>query len=240
MSVLPKWHNGRVCIPWWYGLGYPIIWCLFGVGIGIRAGENMMDISNASALALIILAVIGSVVYFVFYAVSKYREQRAQAEELKAEIVASGRDPSDASALTVKERWEINKCQKFDKIFLIADILGILVSAGGAIAVIYFYGLAAGRIPDDWQTVGTAAFFGGLIGAWFINETLVKTAAKGEWSKKAAEAFRTVRPIIEDAINQAASRKDELVAKFMAQGFSKKEAEQYAKDVIVDEMKKQA
>ena len=199
-----------------------------------------MDISVASALALTILAVIGSGFYFVFYGISKYREQKAQAEELKAEIVASGRDPSDASALTVKERWEIQKCQKFDKIFLIADILGVLISAGGAIAVIYFYGLAAGRIPDDWQTVGTAAFFGGVIGAWFVNETLVKTAAKGEWSKKAAEAFRTVRPIIEDAINQAASRKDELVAKFMAQGFSKKEAEQYAKDVIVDEMKKQA
>ena len=199
-----------------------------------------MDISVASALALTILAVIGSGFYFVFYGISKYREQKAQAEELKAEIVASGRDPSDASALTVKERWEIQKCQKFDKIFLIADVLGILISAGGAIAVIYFYGLAAGRIPDDWQTVGTAAFFGGVIGAWFVNETLVKTAAKGEWSKKAAEAFRTVRPIIEDAINQAASRKDELVAKFMAQGFSKKEAEQYAKDVIVDEMKKQA
>jgi len=200
----------------------------------------MMDISTASALALTILALIGSVFYFVFYAVSKYREQKAQAEALKAEIVASNRDPNDPNVLTVKEKWEISKCAKFDKIFLIADILGILISAGGAIAVIYFYGLAAGRIPDDWQTVGTAAFFGGIVGAWFINETLVKTAAKGEWSKKAAEAFRTVRPAIEDAINQAASRKDELVAKFMAQGFNKKEAEQYAKDVIVDEMKKQA
>ena len=240
MSILPKWHNGRVCIPWWYGLGYPVMWCLFGFSIGIKAGENMMDISNASALALIILALIGSVVYFVFYAVSRYREQRAQAEELKAAIVASGRDPADASALTVKEKWEISKCAKFDKIFLIADILGILISAGGAIAVIYFYGLAAGRIPDDWQTVGTAAFFGGIVGAWFINETLVKTAAKGEWSKKAAEAFRIAKPIIEDAVNQAASRKDELVARFMAQGFSKKEAEQYAKDVIVDEMKRSA
>ena len=75
MSVLPEWHSGRVSIPWWYGLGYPVVWATIGVWIGISAGDIMMDISTASALALTILALIGSVFYFVFYAVSKYRER---------------------------------------------------------------------------------------------------------------------------------------------------------------------
>ena len=238
MSILPKYRNGRVCIPWWYGLGYPAIWCLIGVSIGIKAGETMMDISVASALAMIVLAVIGSGFYFVFYAISKYREQRAQAEELKAEIVASGRDPADRSALTMKERWDIEKCQKFDKIFLVADFLGAIIAAGLAIAVIYFYGLQAGRIPDDWATVAVTAFIGGLVAAWVINETLVASAANGEWSKKASAAFRTVRPLIESAIKEGATRLDELAAKFMADGFSRKEARDLAKEVLVDEMKK--
>lgn len=239
MSILPRWHNGRVCIPWWYGLGYPVLWCLFGVSIGIKAGGNMiMDISVASAIAMTVMAFVGSVSYFVFFAVSKYAEQKAQAEELKSAIVASGRDPADTSLLTVKERWEIQKCQKFDRIFLIADILGVLISAGCAVAVIYFYGLTAGRIPDEWPMVAVTALIGGIVGAWFINETLVKTAAKGEWEKKAKEAFRAVEPVIEGAVAQVtgSTRFDELVAKYIEAGLNKKEAREAAKAKLIDEL----
>ena len=239
MSILPKWHNGRVCIPWWYGLGYPVIWCLFGVGIGIRAGGTMiMDISVASAVAMCVLAFIGAGAYFVFYGVSAYREQKAQAEELKSKIVASGRDPSDPSTLTVAERWEIEKCQKFDRIFLIADLLGVLISAGCAVAVIYFYGLSAGRIPDEWPMVAVTAFIGGIVGAWFINETLVQTAAKGEWEKKAKDAFRAVEPAVAEVVAKVAgtSRFEELVAKYLEAGLSKKEAREAAKAKLIEEM----
>lgn len=238
MSVLPKYRNGRVCIPWWYGLGYPAVWCAIGVSIGINAGENMMDISTASALAMIVLAVIGSGFYFAFYGISKYREQRAQADELKAKIYASGRDPADTATLSASEKWDIEKCQKFDKIFIVADILGAIIAAGLAVAVIYFYGIQAGRIADDWAMVAVTSFIGGLVAAWIINETLVASAANGEWAKKASAAFRTVRPAIESAIKEGATRLDELAAKFMADGFSKKEARDLAKEVLVDEMKK--
>ena len=237
MSVLPEWHNGRVSIPWWYGLGYPVVWATIGVWIGISAGDIMMDISTASALAMIVLAFIGSGAYFVFYGISKYREQKAQAEELKAKIVASGRDPADATALTIKEKWEISKCQKFDKIFLVADILGVIISTGVAVAVMYLYGIQAGRIADDWAMVGASAFIAGLIAAWFINETLVQTAANGEWQKKAKEAFRTVQPAIEGAIKEGTSRLDELVAKYLQAGCTKKEAKELAKAELLDEMK---
>lgn len=237
MSVLPIYRNGRVCIPWWYGLGYPLVWGIIGVGIGIKAGDNMMDISTASAIAMIVLAFIGSGAYFVFYGISKYREQKAQAEELKAGIVAEGRDPADPTALTVKERWEINKCAKFDKIFIIADILGVIISTGLAVAVLYFYGIQAGRISDDWPMVAASAFIAGLIAAWFINETLVQTAAKGEWQQKAKEAFRIAKPAIEGAIKESTSRLDELVAKYVAAGCSKKDAKELAKDQLRDEMR---
>lgn len=238
MSVLPKYRNGRVCIPWWYGLGYPALWCIIGISIGMKAGDTMMDISVASALAMIVLAFIGSGFYFVFYGISKYREQKAQADELKAKIYASGRDPADPATLTASEKWDIEKCQKFDKIFIIADFLGAIIAAGLAVAVIYFYGIQAGRVPDEWTTVAVTAFIGGLIAAWIINETLVASAANGEWSRKASAAFRTVRPAIESAIKEGATRLDELAAKFMADGFSKKEARDLAKEVLVDEMKK--
>lgn len=239
MSVLPEWHSGRVSIPWWYGLGYPAVWATIGVWIGISAGDIMMDISTASALAMIVLAFIGSGAYFVFYGISKYREQKAQAEELKAKIVTSGRDPADASALTIKEKWEISKCQKFDKIFLVADILGVIISTGLAVAILYFYGIQAGRIADDWPMVAVTAFIAGLIAAWFINETLVQTAAKGEWQKKAKEAFRTVQPAIEGAIKAGTSRLDELVAKYLQAGCTKKEAKELAKAELLEEMKQE-
>ena len=198
----------------------------------------MMDISTASALAMIVLAFIGSGAYFVFYGISKYREQKAQAEELKAKIVTSGRDPADASALTIKEKWEISKCQKFDKIFLVADILGVIISTGVAVAVMYFYGIQAGRIADDWAMVGATAFIAGVIAAWFINETLVQTAANGEWQKKAKEAFRTIEPALAEATASIvkSTRMDELVQKYLEAGFSKKEAKQAAKEKLIEEM----
>lgn len=237
MSILPKWHNGRVCIPWWYGLGYPLVWCFIGFSMGITIGsDNMIAITTASAIALVVSAFVGAILYTAFASISAYQEQKAQAVELKAKIVTSGRDPEDPACLTVKEKWDIQKVAKFNKLFIIADVLQVIVGTIIAVSVLYFFG--GDYIADAWEQYAVAGFIAGIVGAWFIGETLVKTAVAGEWSKKAAEAFRGVKAVAEDAI-KGMTRKDELVARFIEEGFSKKEAQNLAKEILVDEMKKE-
>ena len=115
---------------------------------------------------------------------------------------------------------------------------GVIIATGLAVAVIYFYGISPGRIPDDWPMVAVTAFIGGLIAGWFINETLVQTAAKGEWQKKAKEAFRAIEPALAEAASSIvkSTRMDELVQKYIEAGFSKKEAKQAAKEKLIEEM----
>ena len=108
MSILPKWYKGRVCIPWWYGLGYACVYITIGLSIGIKIeSETMIAITTASAIAMMVASLIGAIAYVVLYATSKYQKQKADAEELKAKIVASGRDPDDLAQLSVAEKWEI-------------------------------------------------------------------------------------------------------------------------------------
>ena len=238
MSILPKWHNGRVCIPWWYGLGYPVMWCLLGVGFGMKIGaDGMLALTTESSIALVLAAFVGALAYTVLYAVSAYNEQRAQAAEVKAKIVQTGRDPDDPTQLTLAEKWDINKCAKFDKIFLIADFFQVILGTALAVAVVYFYG--SRLIPDVWEQYAVLAFIAGIVAAWFLGETIIKMAAAGEWSKKAADAFQVVKTAVEDAVKAIpASRKEELIAKFIADGFSKKEAQELAREAILAELKK--
>ena len=86
--------------------------------------------------------------------------------------------------------------------------------------------------------VAATAFIAGVIAAWFINETLVQTAANGEWQKKAKEAFRTIEPALAEATASLvkSTRMDELVQKYIEAGFSKKEAKQAAKEKLIEEM----
>lgn len=235
MSILPKWYNGRVCIPWWYGLGYACVYITIGLSIGIKIeSETMIAITTASAIAMMVASLIGAIAYVVLYATSKYQKQKADAEELKARIVASGKDPDDLAQLSVAEKWEITKCRKFDRMFILMDILWVLLGAGFGIAVLYFFG--GDYIADEWEQYAVAGFFAGLALAWIVGETLIKTAASGEWSKKAADAFRVAKAVVEETVLKG-SRRDELIAKFVDEGFSKKEAQEMAKQAILDELK---
>ena len=236
MSILPKWHNGRVCIPWWYGLGYPILWLAVGVSLGITGRDSMIAISTESTIALIVCAFIGTLLYVIAYAFDKYEKQKKDAEEIKDKVVKSGRDPEDPAVLTVSEKWEITKCLKFDRLFIIADIVWVILACVVAVAGLYFYG--GQYIEDSMPKFAFAGFIVGIISAWFIGEAFIKTIASGKWSEKAADAFRTVKPLVEETVAKVAgaSRFDELVKKYIDAGLSKKEAKKKASEKIADEV----
>lgn len=235
MSILPKWHEGRVCIPWWYGLGYPILWCFIGISFGMRV-DSMIELTSISAIAMIVCAVFGALFYVVLNAISKFEEQKTDADELRAKIVQSGRDPTDLSVLTVAEKWDLQKVQKFDRLFIIVDVFAILVSAGLSVAGVVFFGE---RILDPavWQEYAVATFFIAILVAWFLDMTILKAIGTAEWEKRKQDAFQIVAPVVEEAVATGMSHKDELVAKFVDAGFSKKDAEALAKEAILKEIR---
>ncbi len=234
MSILPVYRNGRVCVPWWYGLGYPAVYGTIGLCIGIRYGDTMI-ISTESAIAMVICAFVGAFFYTVLYAVSQYNTQKAQAAELKSKIAQSGRDPSDYANMTAAEKWDIQKVSKFDRIFLIAGIIQIILGTALAVCLVYFYGSRV--LIDTWEQYAVFSLVVGLISAWFLGETAIKAASNGEWQAKAAKAFQDVREIVEESIADGTiTRKQELIKKFLEQGFSKKEAAELAKEAILKEL----
>lgn len=196
----------------------------------------MIAISTESTIALIVCAFVGALFYVVFYAFSKYEKQKKDADEIKEKVVKSGRDPNDPNALSVSEKWEITKCLKFDRLFIVADVLWVIIGCAIAVAALYFYG--GQYIEDCVPKFAFAGFIGGLVATWFIGETLIKTAVAGEWAKRASEAFRTVQPVIEEAVAKVAgaTRFDELVKKYVDAGLSKKEAKKKASEKIAEEV----
>ena len=235
MSILPKFHNGRVCIPWWYGLGYPAVWLTIGLAFGIIGRDSMIEISTASAIAMTVCALVGAIFYVVLNAFSKYEEQRTDADELKDKIATSGRDPTDLNALTAKERWDLTKAQKFDKMFIVIDALAVLISAGLAVAGVYFFGDRIHLVT--WEEYALVAFFAGLLVAFVMDMTIIKALGTAEWEKKKQAAFQGVTAVAEKAVATAAgSRKDELIAKYLEAGFSRKEAEKAAKEKLIEEI----
>jgi len=234
MSILPKWHNGRVCIPWWYGLGYPLLWCAVGISFGMRY-DSMIELTSISAIAMIVCAVFGALFYVVLNAISKFEKQKTDADELRAKIVQSGRDPADLSTLTVAEKWDLQKVQKFDRLFLIVDIFAVLVSAGLSVAGVLLFGE---KILDPvWQEYAVATFFIAIAVAWFLDMTILKALGTAEWEKRKQDAFQTVASVVEEAVATGMTHKDELIAKFVDAGFSKKEAEALAKEAILKELR---
>ena len=234
MSILPKWHNGRVCIPWWYGLGYPLLWCAVGISFGMRY-DSMIELTSISAIAMIVCAVFGALFYVVLNAISKFEEQRTDADELRAKIVQSGRDPADLSTLTVAEKWDLQKVQKFDRLFLIVDTFAVLVSAGLSVAGVLLFGE---KILDPvWQEYAVATFFIAILVAWFLDMTILKALGTAEWEKRKQDAFQAVTAAVEEAVATGMTHKDELIAKFVDAGFSKKEAEALAKEAILKELR---
>ena len=235
MSILPKWHNGRVCIPWWYGLGYPLLWCAVGISFGMRY-DSMIELTSISAIAMIVCAVFGALFYVVLNAISKFEKQKTDADALRAKIVQSGRDPADLSTLTVAEKWDLQKVQKFDRLFLIVDIFAVLVSAGLSVAGVVFFGEKILN-PEVWQEYAVATFFIAIAVAWFLDMTILKALGTAEWEKRKQDAFQVVTAAVEEAVATGMTHKDELIAKFVDAGFSKKEAESLAKEAILKELR---
>ena len=235
MSILPKWHNGRVCIPWWYGLGYPLLWCAVGISFGMRY-DSMIELTSISAIAMIVCAVFGALFYVVLNAISNFEKQKTDADALRAKIVQSGRDPADLSTLTVAEKWDLQKVQRFDRLFLIVDIFAVLVSAGLSVAGVVFFGEKILN-PEVWQEYAVATFFIAIIVAWFLDMTILKALGTAEWEKRKQDAFQVVTAAVEEAVATGMTHKDELIAKFVDAGFSKKEAEALAKEAILKELR---
>lgn len=234
MSILPRFHNGRVCIPWWYGLGYPAVWLTIGLAFGIIGRDSMIEISTASAIAMAVCAFIGALFYVVLNAFSKYEEQRTDAKELKDKIATSGRDPTNMEALTAKERWDLTKAQKFNKMFIVIDAMAVLISAGLAVAVVYFFG---GKLHlVDWPEYALVSFFVGIAVALVLDVAIFKALGTAEWEKKKQAAFQGITAVAEQAVATALSRKDELIAKFVEAGLSKKDAKKAAEKKIAEEV----
>lgn len=191
-----------------------------------------MDIilSNISAIAMVVCALVGSSAFMVFNAVSKYEKQKTDAEKVKYKITVEGRDPDNPEQLTPAEKWEISKASKFDKIFLFADAAAVSLGTALACAVLIFKSDAIGG--DAWEMYAVYGLVLGILATWLIYETVLKYVAAGEWQKKTADAFRVVKAVADEAA-EIGGGYPTLVQKFIDNGFSKKEAQKLAKDAII-------
>ena len=230
MSILPAYHDGRVSIPWWYGLGYLVGWTMGGWVFGIWRDTMEIILSNISIIAMVLCALFGSSAFTVSVALSKFEKQKTDAEKVRYKIVAEGRDPDNEEQLTPSEKWEISKAMKFDKIFLFADALCISVGTALACIVLLFRSEAIGA--DAWEMYAVYGFILGIIASWFLYETVIKSIAAGEWQKKTADAFRIVKAVADEAA-EVSGGYPALVQKYIDNGFSKKEAQKLAKEAII-------
>ena len=229
MSVLPKYHDGRVSIPWWYGLGYLVGWTMGGYVFGIWRDTMDIILSNTAIIAMVACSLLGSLAFIVFMAISKYEKQKTDAEKVKAKIVAEGRDPENPEQLTVSEKWEIGKAAKFDKIFIIADAMAVISGTALACAVML---LSTAKIGEEWDAYAIYGLILGIVATWFLYETVIKSVAAGEWQKKSADAFRIVKAVADKAA-EVEGGYEALIAKLVASGVKKSEAKKLAKEMIV-------
>jgi predicted nucleotide-binding protein (sugar kinase/HSP70/actin superfamily) len=229
MSVLPEYAHGRISIPWWYGLGYVFGWTTAGI-IGIRRNETMeIILDNLTIIAMVVCALIGSLAFTVFMAISKYEKQKTDAEKLRTKIAEGGRDPTDPASLTSAEKWELTKASKFDRIFIIADAMTVIL--GTALACIVLI-LANERIGNDWEYYAVYGLILGILATWFLYETVIKSVAAGEWQKKSADAFRIVKSVADETAEMNGGYAA-LVEKLVKSGVKKKQADKLAKEMIV-------
>lgn len=229
MSVLPEYAHGRISIPWWYGLGYVFGWTTAGI-IGIRRNETMeIILSNITIIAMVVCALVGSLAFTVFMAISKYEKQRTDAEKLRSKIAESGRDPDAVDQLTSAEKWELTKANKFDRIFIIADAMTVILGTALACAVLI---LANGRIGDEWEYYAVYGLVLGIVATWFLYELVIKDVAAGQWQKKSADAFRLVKSVA-DKTAEMNGGYAALIEKLVASGVKKKQAEKLAKQMVI-------
>lgn len=186
-------------------------------------------LSNMTIIAMVVCALIGSLAFTVFMAISKYEKQKADAEKLRSKIADAGRDPDAADQLTSAEKWELTKASKFDKIFLIADAMTVILGTALACAVLI---LANERIGDEWTYYAVYGLVLGILATWFLYELVIKDVAAGQWQKKSADAFRIVKTNIDKAAEVNGGYAG-LVEKLVASGVKKKQAEKLAKQMVI-------
>ena len=185
--------------------------------------------------AMLVCSLLGASAYIILGAIAKYEKQRTDAAELKSKIAANGRDPDNAEQLTPAERWEINKAQKFDKIFLIVDAVAIVIATAFSYAVLHYFG-ADYLTPEAWEEYAVAGLAVGIISALFLDKTVIQWVASGAWEMKTAQAFQLVAPAVEEVVAKAVpkSKYEELVETYTNGGFSPKKAKKMAKEYIAN------
>lgn len=209
-------------------MGYIFGWTTAAV-IGIRRNETMeIILSNITIIAMVASAFVGSLAYTVIMAISKYGKQKADAEILRSKIAESGRDPDAADQLTAAEKWELNKAKKFDRIFLVTDMVTVILGTALACAI-----LLATDGPDDWMCYAVLGLVSGIISTWFLYELIMKDVAAGQWHKKSAEAFRIVKSVADKAAEMSGGY-TALVQRYIDYGFGRKDAEKMARDAVVN------
>ena len=187
-----------------------------------------------TTIAMLVCSLLGASAYIVLGAIAKYEKQRTDAAELKSKIAANGRDPDNAEQLTPAERWEINKAQKFDKIFLIVDVVAIVIATAFSYAVLHYFG-ADYLTPEAWEEYAVAGLAVGIVSALFLDKTVIQWVASGAWEMKTAQAFQLATPVVEKVVAPAVKSKyEELVDTYTNGGFSPKKAKKMAKEYIAN------
>ena len=206
-------------------------WAVAGI-FGIKESETMeIIISNITLIAMAVASVVGSMAFSFSIALSKYAKQKTDAAKLERKIAEGGRDPENIESLTASEKWELDKAKKFDKIFFIGYTLNAIVGALLAVAVLI---IAQEKVGDEWMTYAVYGLVLGIIGAWFLYETVTKSVMAGEWQKKSEDAFRIVKATVDKAV-EVEGGYDALIAKLMASGIKKSEAKKLARVMIAED-----
>lgn len=203
MSILPRYEDGRICIPWWE---VPLIWSwsavasvlvtVGGAGTVVRSMIGL-DISDASIIALFAAAFVASAfVLFVAY-YDGFKKQIQDAALIKAK-------QARGETITIQDEVDLAKVSKFDLRYIIAMTVGIIMS--GAVSVVITYALCMVlHVPDEWVYYAAVAFVISIMVSAILDEKFLHKAANGSF--RADVTTPLVQKIEADAV-EAAKRGD--------------------------------
>ena len=232
MALLPRWYKGRICAPWWYVIGW---WPLRLLVVALVIRGITMEPLETTLLAAIICGFVGSLAYIILTSLARYKKQRTDAVKLKNKIAAEGRDPEDPDQLSAAERWDLTKAQKFDRIFIYVDLVGVVLATAAAVGVLYVFG--PNWIPDDWRYYAIVGIIAGLLSGWIFDQTVIDAIATCTWQDKTAKAFQIATAAGAEVAKVAGTRYEELVQEFIEKGLSPKDAKKMAKEALLAEMR---
>ena len=225
--ILPRWHKGRICAPWWYVLGW---WPLRVLVVLLVIRGITMEPLETTLLAALICGFVGALAYIILTSLARYKKQKTDAEKLKKKVAEEGRDPENADQLTALERWEINKARKFDRIFVYVDMVGVIISTAAAVGVLYVFG--PNWVAPEWQSYAIVGGILGIVAAWVFDQTIIDAIATCTWQDKTRKAFQCAGAAVVEAVKT--SKFDELVQSYIAGGIPAKDAKEMAKEYILN------